>query len=144
MRVGEVDPDGIEWKILTRRGKLPPVNKLLFLFFMVAISSFIMEVVLPGFLPHATYQRVMTVVFYGLIPDRVEVYVDDIVVKSHDPDDHNAHLRELMIRAVAFFESQDEPLDWRLFGAGFGMEVLKWVALRLILLRWKPSKIFNL
>ncbi|RVX19341.1 Retrovirus-related Pol polyprotein from transposon opus [Vitis vinifera] len=43
----------------------------------------------------ATYQRLMTKIFKPLIGHTVEVYIDDIVVKSKNRDEHVLHLQEV-------------------------------------------------
>ncbi|RVX10859.1 Retrovirus-related Pol polyprotein from transposon 17.6 [Vitis vinifera] len=43
----------------------------------------------------ATYQRLMTKIFKPLIGHTVEVYIDDIVVKSKTRDEHVLHLQEI-------------------------------------------------
>ncbi|KAL6312808.1 hypothetical protein AAG906_022536 [Vitis piasezkii] len=43
----------------------------------------------------ATYQRLMTTIFKPLIGHTVEVYIDDIVVKSKDREEHVLHLQEV-------------------------------------------------
>ena len=40
----------------------------------------------------ATYQRLMTRIFKPLIGQTVEVYIDDIVVKSKTKSEHARHL----------------------------------------------------
>ena len=42
----------------------------------------------------ATYQRLMTKIFRPLVGRTVEVYIDDIVVKSKTRKDHAHHLQE--------------------------------------------------
>lgn len=46
----------------------------------------------------ATYQRAMNYVFHDLIGRLVEIYIDDIVVKSKSVDEHIADLREVLER----------------------------------------------
>ena len=43
----------------------------------------------------ATYQRMMTTMFGRQIRKTVEVYIDDMLVKSVKKEDHLAHLREV-------------------------------------------------
>ena len=43
----------------------------------------------------ATYQRLMTKIFKPLIRRTVEVYIDDIVVKSKTRGEHDQHLKEI-------------------------------------------------
>ncbi|CAJ2662984.1 unnamed protein product [Trifolium pratense] len=47
----------------------------------------------------ATYQRMMNKVFRGEIGDMLEVYMDDMIVKSHEEIDHTAHLRKVFEQA---------------------------------------------
>ncbi|MCI62359.1 hypothetical protein A2U01_0083616, partial [Trifolium medium] len=42
----------------------------------------------------ATYQRMMNKVFRGEIGDMLEVYIDDMIVKSREEIDHTSHLRK--------------------------------------------------
>ncbi|RVW21939.1 Retrovirus-related Pol polyprotein from transposon 17.6 [Vitis vinifera] len=43
----------------------------------------------------ATYQRLMTKIFKPLVDRTVEVYIDDIVVKSKTQEEHVLHLQEV-------------------------------------------------
>ena len=43
----------------------------------------------------ATYQRLMTKIFRPLVGRTMEVYIDDIVVKSKTREDHAHHLQEV-------------------------------------------------
>ena len=43
----------------------------------------------------ATYQRLMTKIFKPLIGDVVEVYIDDVVVKSKTRNEHTQHLQKV-------------------------------------------------
>lgn len=43
----------------------------------------------------ATYQRLMTKIFKPLIDNIVDVYIDDIMVKSKTRDEHAQHLQEV-------------------------------------------------
>jgi hypothetical protein len=43
----------------------------------------------------ATYQRMVTTMFGHLIEKTVEVYIDDMLVKSVKKEDHLAHLKEV-------------------------------------------------
>ncbi|GAU32517.1 hypothetical protein TSUD_317240 [Trifolium subterraneum] len=47
----------------------------------------------------ATYQRMMNKVFRGEIGDMLEVYMDDMIVKSHDEVDHTVHLQKVFEQA---------------------------------------------
>ena len=42
----------------------------------------------------ATYQRLLNHIFRGLIGSSIEVYVDDLLVKSKEESDHLTHLAE--------------------------------------------------
>ncbi|GKV50000.1 hypothetical protein SLEP1_g56718 [Rubroshorea leprosula] len=42
----------------------------------------------------ATYQRVMNVIFHDMIGKFMEIYIDDVVVKSNGEADHLVHLRK--------------------------------------------------
>ena len=46
----------------------------------------------------ATYQRAMNYIFHDLIGKLVEVYIDDVVVKSALLEDHLADLRKVLER----------------------------------------------
>nr|ABA91246.1 retrotransposon protein, putative, unclassified [Oryza sativa Japonica Group] len=46
----------------------------------------------------ATYQRAMNYIFHDLIDLLVEIYIDDVVVKSRELDDHIANLRKVFER----------------------------------------------
>ena len=46
----------------------------------------------------ATYQRVMNSIFHDMIGKYIEVYIDDIVVKSQDFDEHLKNLEKDFIR----------------------------------------------
>ncbi|GAU34623.1 hypothetical protein TSUD_394140 [Trifolium subterraneum] len=47
----------------------------------------------------ATYQRMMNKVFRGEIGDTLEVYIDDMIVKSHEEVDHTIHLQKVFEQA---------------------------------------------
>ncbi|CAL8993785.1 unnamed protein product, partial [Prunus brigantina] len=49
----------------------------------------------------ATYQRAMNLIFHDLIGRTVEVYIDDVVVKSPSKADHPGHLRQAFTRMRA-------------------------------------------
>ncbi|XP_021824643.1 uncharacterized protein LOC110765743 [Prunus avium] len=49
----------------------------------------------------ATYQRAMNLIFHDLIGRTVEVYIDDVVVKSPSKDDNVKHLRQAFDRMRA-------------------------------------------
>ena len=42
----------------------------------------------------ATYQRAMTVIFHDMLGHHMEIYIDDIVVKSKKVAEHVKHLRK--------------------------------------------------
>lgn len=50
----------------------------------------------------ATYQRAMTSIFHDLLHQTTEVYVDDIVVKTHEAEDHISHLMTAFERCRKF------------------------------------------
>ena len=47
----------------------------------------------------ATYQRMMNKVFRGEIGDMLEVYMDDMIVKSQAETDHAQHLKKVFEQA---------------------------------------------
>ena len=42
----------------------------------------------------ATYMRAMTTIFLDVIHKEIEVYVDDVIIKSRDSSNHLTHLRK--------------------------------------------------
>ncbi|GAU34117.1 hypothetical protein TSUD_65960 [Trifolium subterraneum] len=50
----------------------------------------------------ATYQRMMNKVFHNEIGDMLEVYMDDMIVKSEDEIDHTVHLKRVFDQARKF------------------------------------------
>ncbi|GKU86485.1 hypothetical protein SLEP1_g1001 [Rubroshorea leprosula] len=46
----------------------------------------------------ATYQRAMNTIFHDMIGKFMEIYIDDVVVKSHGEADHLVHLRKAFER----------------------------------------------
>ncbi|XP_015060443.1 uncharacterized protein LOC107006392 [Solanum pennellii] len=46
----------------------------------------------------ATYMRDMTTIFHDMIHKEIEVYVDDVIVKSRESSDHLTHLRKFFER----------------------------------------------
>ncbi|GAU47395.1 hypothetical protein TSUD_372840 [Trifolium subterraneum] len=50
----------------------------------------------------ATYQRMMNKVFHNEIGDMLEVYMDDMIVKSEDEIDHTLHLKRVFGQARKF------------------------------------------
>ena len=41
----------------------------------------------------ATYMRAMTTIFHDMIHKEIEVYVDDVIIKSRESSDHLTHLK---------------------------------------------------
>ncbi|GAU30613.1 hypothetical protein TSUD_62330 [Trifolium subterraneum] len=50
----------------------------------------------------ATYQRMMNKVFHNEIGDMLEVYMDDMIVKSEEEIDHTVHLKRVFDQATKF------------------------------------------
>ncbi|GAU12961.1 hypothetical protein TSUD_191520 [Trifolium subterraneum] len=50
----------------------------------------------------ATYQRMMNKVFHNEIGEMLEVYMDDVIVKSEEEIDHTVHLKRLFDQARKF------------------------------------------
>ena len=50
----------------------------------------------------ATYQIAMVTLFHDMMHKEIEVYVDDMIAKSHGEDDHVANLRKLLERLRKF------------------------------------------
>ena len=50
----------------------------------------------------ATYQRAMVTLFHDMMHKKIEVYVDDMIAKSHGEDDHVVNLRKLFERLRKF------------------------------------------
>ena len=46
----------------------------------------------------STYQRMATVLLHDMMHNEVEVYVDDIIVKSKDRESHTINLRKFFKR----------------------------------------------
>lgn len=46
----------------------------------------------------ATYQRAMVTLFHHMMHKEIEVYVDDMIIKSKSDEDHVAHLKKLFTR----------------------------------------------
>ncbi|XP_070019812.1 uncharacterized protein [Nicotiana sylvestris] len=46
----------------------------------------------------ATYKRAMTTIFHDMIHKEIEVYVDDVIIKSRKQSDHVKHLRKFFQR----------------------------------------------
>ena len=69
----------------------------------------------------ATYQRAMNLIFHDLIGIILEVYIDDIVIKSASLSHHLADLRRALEDASVWIE--DEPaqvcfwcIGWEVLG----------------------------
>ncbi|GAU40822.1 hypothetical protein TSUD_398050, partial [Trifolium subterraneum] len=50
----------------------------------------------------ATYQRAMVTLFHDMIHKEIEVYVDDMIAKSQEEEDHLVHLEKLFARLRKF------------------------------------------
>lgn len=50
----------------------------------------------------ATYQRVMVTIFHDMIHKEIEVYVGDMIAKSHTKEDHIVNLQKLFDRLRKF------------------------------------------
>ena len=46
----------------------------------------------------ATYQRAMVALFHDMIHHEIEVYVDDMIARSHTEEEHLDHLHKLFER----------------------------------------------
>ena len=46
----------------------------------------------------ATYQRMATALLHDIMHNEVEVYVDDMIVKSKDKENHTTNLRKFFKR----------------------------------------------
>ena len=46
----------------------------------------------------ATYMRAMMTIFHDMIHKEIEVYVDDVTIKSRESSDHLTHLRKFFER----------------------------------------------
>ena len=66
----------------------------------------------------ATYQRLVNMMFNDLIGKTMEVYVDDILVKSRMVGDHMVHLRQ-MFNVIWKYQIKLNPLKCA-FGVGSG------------------------
>lgn len=66
----------------------------------------------------ATYQWAMTALFHDMINKEMEVYVDDMIVKSHHKEDHLTHLRKLSAR-LRKYKLKLNPNKF-IFGASYG------------------------
>ncbi|RVW37693.1 Retrovirus-related Pol polyprotein from transposon 297 [Vitis vinifera] len=68
----------------------------------------------------ATYQRLMTKIFKPLIGHSVEVYIDDIVVKSKTREQHILHLQEVFTSCESMHEAKS-------FKCAFGVSAGKFL-----------------
>ena len=66
----------------------------------------------------ATYQRVATTLLHDLIHKKVEVYVDDMIVKSKDHEGHIPALQKFFER-IWFYKLRLNP-EMCTFGVTFG------------------------
>jgi hypothetical protein len=55
----------------------------------------------------ATYQRAMNLIFHDLLGIIIEIYIDDVIVKSHSMDNHLAILR-LALERMHQYELKNE------------------------------------
>jgi hypothetical protein len=62
----------------------------------------------------ATYQGVMNLIFHDLLRVLMEVYIDDMVVKSVGFEDHMTNLK-LSLERMKKYGLADEPIDVRLW-----------------------------
>jgi hypothetical protein len=72
----------------------------------------------------ATYQRVMNLIFHGLLGNTVEVYIDDIVVKSAEFSSHIADLKTLR---KAFDKKRRYGLKMNPHKCAFGVSASKFL-----------------
>ena len=63
----------------------------------------------------ATYQRAMTVIFHDLLHHMVECYVDDLVIKTKEREDHLHDLR------VIFYRLREHQLKMNPLKCAFGV-----------------------
>lgn len=66
----------------------------------------------------ATYQKLMTKIFKPLIGHTVEVYIDDIEVKSKTKKEHAQHLQEVL-HLLRRYGMKLNPSKWA-FGVSIG------------------------
>lgn len=69
----------------------------------------------------ATYQRAMMTLFHDMIHKEIGVYVDDMIVKAKNEDDHLEHLRKLFAR-LRKFQLRLNPTKCT-FGVHFGKQL---------------------
>ncbi|GAU38515.1 hypothetical protein TSUD_396320 [Trifolium subterraneum] len=60
----------------------------------------------------ATYQRMMNKVFHNEIGDMLEVYMDDMIVKSKEEIDHTVHLKRVFDQARKFNMRKETTFEW--------------------------------
>ena len=65
----------------------------------------------------ATYQRAMVMLFHDMMHKEIEVYVDDMIVKSQGEDDHVVNLKKMFER-LRKFQLKLNPAKC-IFGATF-------------------------
>ena len=46
----------------------------------------------------ATYMRAMTTIFHDIIHKEIDVYIDDVIIKSYEISDHLTHLKKFFDR----------------------------------------------
>ena len=66
----------------------------------------------------ATYQRAMVTLFHDKMHKEIEVYVDDMIAKSHTPRDHLIDLRKLfkcLIKYSLRLNPNDENANCHIF-----------------------------
>jgi hypothetical protein len=69
----------------------------------------------------ATYQRAMNLIFYDLLGIILEIYIDDVVVKSDSMDNHLANLR-LALERMRWYGLKMNPLK-----CAFGVSTSKFL-----------------
>ena len=69
----------------------------------------------------ATYQRAMNTIFHKMIGKFVEVYIDDVIVKSKSEEEHLEHLKQ------AFQEMRKHSLKMNPEKCGFGVSAAKFL-----------------
>ena len=67
----------------------------------------------------ATYQKTMNAIFHDMLNHHMEIYIDDIVVKSKKVIEHVNHLRK-SFEMIRFHQLKLNPLKWLL---KFTMEI---------------------
>ena len=56
--------------------------------------------------------RAMTTIFHDMIHNEIEVYVDDVIIKSHNNLDHLTHLRKFFDRLRQFNLKLNPGTNW--------------------------------